>query len=233
MKRLDDVLDTPEIRRRTQRVLALKDKARGAQKQLSEITADIGDELIAAKAALAKNSDKTAWLRWLKDHVQFERSTAENAMTLARLRKRFPNVWESFAAFPPSDLYLIAVLPDEILQNLTPKTQLPTAPGGPSKAIEDMSARELRRALELLRGRKPSKTPPAPAGTRQARLRAFLSHGQDFLAELKAINDGSGKLVSQDKRDVLDFVDDLREAALHLKAWVTPEKGKRLRRRAV
>ena len=44
--------------------------------------ADIGDELIATKEALdrATPRDKTAWLRWLKGHIHYDRKTATNYM---------------------------------------------------------------------------------------------------------------------------------------------------------
>ena len=64
-----DVLADPEIQRHTQRILALQEEERQKRQELGRIVAEIGAELIAVKEALDKTSDKTAWLRWLKNHV--------------------------------------------------------------------------------------------------------------------------------------------------------------------
>ena len=46
--------------------------------------AGIGAELIAAKEALDKTLDRTAWQRWLKGHVHDSADTAQNYMRVAR-----------------------------------------------------------------------------------------------------------------------------------------------------
>ena len=71
---------------------------RQARRKLGSIIAAIGAELIAAKEALDKLSAKTAWLRWLKNHVHYSVATAENYMRVARFGKRtetFPffSIW--------------------------------------------------------------------------------------------------------------------------------------------
>jgi hypothetical protein len=55
---------------------------------LGGIIAAIGAELIAVKGALDKLSDKTAWLRWLKEHVHYSAKTAQNYMSVARFSKK-------------------------------------------------------------------------------------------------------------------------------------------------
>jgi hypothetical protein len=55
---------------------------------LGSIIAAIGAELIAVKEALDKLSDKTAWLRWLKDHVHYSVDTAQNYMRVARFAEK-------------------------------------------------------------------------------------------------------------------------------------------------
>ena len=79
-----DVLVDPEIQGHTQRILALQIEERQTREQLGRIVAEIGAELIAAKEALDKLSDKTAWLRWLKEHVHYSIETAQNYMSVAR-----------------------------------------------------------------------------------------------------------------------------------------------------
>jgi len=53
-----------------------------------EIVAAIGAELIAVKAALDRLSGKTAWQRWLKDHVHYSLETAQNECGTVRRKKR-------------------------------------------------------------------------------------------------------------------------------------------------
>ena len=83
-----NVLADPEIQRHTQRILALQKEERQTRERLGRIVAEIGAELIAAKAALDKTTDKTAWLRWLKDRVHYSVATAENYMRVARFAKK-------------------------------------------------------------------------------------------------------------------------------------------------
>ena len=97
-----DVLAEPEIQRHTERILALREEERQTRGKLGAIIAAIGAELIAVKEALDKLSDKTAWLRWLKDHVHYSAKTAQNYMSVARFAKKttaLPFFWSSI---PPS-----------------------------------------------------------------------------------------------------------------------------------
>ena len=82
-----DVLADPEIQSHTQRILALQVEERQARQKLGPVIAAIGAELIAVKEALDKTPDKTAWLRWLKNHVHYTDRTARNYMEVARLAK--------------------------------------------------------------------------------------------------------------------------------------------------
>ena len=66
-----DVLTDPEIQRHTQRILELQKEERQAREEMGRIVAGIGAELIAAKEALDKTPDRTAWQRWLKGHVHY------------------------------------------------------------------------------------------------------------------------------------------------------------------
>ena len=118
-----DVLADPEIQRHTERILALREEERQTREKLGSIIAAIGAELIAVKEALDRLSDKTAWLRWLKDHVHYSADTAENYMRVAQFAKKFRNVSEFFD-LDPSILYRLAALPDEIAAALTPDTLL-------------------------------------------------------------------------------------------------------------
>lgn len=69
--KVTDVLIDPAIRSHTDRILALQAEERQTRKRLGEIIDAIGAELIAAKEALDKTPDKTAWQRWLKGHVHY------------------------------------------------------------------------------------------------------------------------------------------------------------------
>ena len=91
-----NVLADPEIQRHTRRILALQKEERQTREEMGRIVAEIGAELIAAKEALDKTPDKTAWQRWLKDHVHYSAETAQNYMSVARFakkRKRFRFFW--------------------------------------------------------------------------------------------------------------------------------------------
>lgn len=221
-----DVLDTPEIRRRTRRLLALKEKERGAQARLADVVADIGDELVATKAALDRSADKTAWLRWLRDHARFAVQSAENYMRVSRLRKKITSAFEKFARLGPTALYLIAALPGALIEKLAADPRLPSPETGELTPLDQMSSRDLTLALEILRGRRKGAKPSKPAmGTRDVRAREALDRGRALLADIQAVNAGGGQLASASKRDMLGLVEELREAALRWKAWVTPEKG--------
>ncbi|MBI3554573.1 MAG: hypothetical protein HY077_18930 [Elusimicrobia bacterium] len=225
MTRGQDVLDTPEIRRHTERLLALKEKERQAQANLAFVIADIGDELIATKKALDKTSDKTAWLRWLSDNVNFARHTASNYMSVARLRGKWASAFPKFARLGPTALYLIASLPDDALAKLAQDPRLPSPKTGALTPLDQLSSRDLQKALEILLGRR--KAPRLPQGSRNALARAVLEDGRALLGEIESVNAGSGKLDPANKREMLDFIEELRGATLHWKAWVTPQKGRR------
>ena len=96
--KVTDVLTDPEMRSHTERILALQKEERQTREELGRIIAAIGAELIAAKKALDKTSDKTAWRRWLKEHVHYSADTAQNYMRVARFTEktealRFFSVW--------------------------------------------------------------------------------------------------------------------------------------------
>ena len=88
-----NVLADPEIQRHTERILALREEERQTREKLGSLIAAIVAELIAVKEALDKTPEKTAWQRWLKDHVHYSVETAQNYMSVARFaqkkRKRF------------------------------------------------------------------------------------------------------------------------------------------------
>ena len=83
-----NVLADPEIQRHTQRILELQKEERQTREEMGRIAAEIGAELIAAKEALDKTPDKTAWQRWLKDHVHYSAETAQNYMSVARFAQK-------------------------------------------------------------------------------------------------------------------------------------------------
>ncbi|MEI8141148.1 MAG: hypothetical protein WCI03_14945 [bacterium] len=147
-----DVLTEPEILRHTQRILELQKEERKAREEMGRIVAGIGAELIAAKEALDKTPDKTAWQRWLKGHVHYSADTAQNYMRVARFAEKNRNV-SVFLGLDPSLLYRIAGLPDAIATPLTPDTLLTDPRTGRQTALSQMSARELDRALDALEGK--------------------------------------------------------------------------------
>ncbi|MBI3551552.1 MAG: hypothetical protein HY077_03475 [Elusimicrobia bacterium] len=225
MTRAQDVLDTPAIRAHTARVQALQEKERDAEARRAYVVAAIGDELIATKAALDRTSDKTAWMRWLTDHIDVQRSAAENYMRVARLRKNY-QAFGIFARVPSSALYVIAELSDPLLQKLAADPRLPSPKTGAPTRIDQMSARDLLVALEILRGRK--KQPKLPKGSRDQLAQAAIGALRGCRPLLEAVNQGTGKLDPANKRELLAVEDELREVGLHWKAWVTPQKGRRL-----
>jgi hypothetical protein len=226
MNRGSDVLDTPAIRAHTERIKALQEKEREAQQRLAYVVADIGDELIATKAALDRGSDKTAWLRWLSGHINVAARSAQNYMKIARLRGKYASAFSFFSRLGPTALYLIADLPDDVLAKLAKDPRLPSPKTGALTRLDQLSSRDLQKALEVLLGRK--KKSKLPAGSRNALARTVIDDGRKYLDEIESVNDGDGKLDPANKRDMLDFIEELRAAALHWKAWVTPQKGKRL-----
>ena len=156
-----DVLADPEIQRHTERILALREEERQTRKKLGSIIAAIGAELVAVKEALDRLSDKTAWLRWLKEHVHYSIATAENYMRVARFAKKFVSAYEFFD-LEPTVLYRIAALPDPIAATLTPDTLLTDPRTGRQVPLKDLSTRSLDRALDALEGKKdPDQSKPA------------------------------------------------------------------------
>jgi len=114
-----NVLADPEIQLHTQRILALQKEERQTREQLGRIVAEIGAELIAVKGALDQTTDKSAWLRWLKDHVHYSIRTAQDYMSVARFAKK-TQTFAFFSGMDPSVLYRLAALPDEIAAILRP-----------------------------------------------------------------------------------------------------------------
>ena len=111
--KVTDVLTDPEIQRHTERILALQKEERQTREKLGRIIAAIGAELIAAKEALDKTTDKTAWQRWLKQHVHYSADTAQNYMRVARFTEKNRSA-SVFFGLDPTVLYRLAALPDEI-----------------------------------------------------------------------------------------------------------------------
>ena len=118
-----DALANPEIQRHAERILALREEERRTRGKLGSIIAAIGAELIAVKEALDRLSDRTAWLRWLKEHVHYSAKTAQNYMSVARFAER-TKALSFFLAMEPTVLYRLTALPDEITATLTPDTLL-------------------------------------------------------------------------------------------------------------
>ena len=163
-------------------------------------------------------------MRWLSDHVQFAVQSADNYMRVSRLRKKLKIDFQKFSRLGPTALYLIAALPDALIAKLAADPRLPSPETGLLTPIDRMNEHDLRKALDILRGRR--KAPKPPAGTRDALAREAIDRGRSLLADLQSVNEGGGQLAAASKRDMLDTIEELREAALRWKAWVTPEKGK-------
>ncbi len=226
-----DVLIDPEIRGHTERILALQEEERKTRRRLGEIVAAIGAELLAVKEALDKRSAKTAWLRWLKNHVHYSADTAQNYMRVARFGERNRSA-SVFFDLDPTLLYRIAALPDEIAATLTPDTPLTDPQTGQQTALRKMSSRSLDRALDALEGKAaPKKPKPASTGvvltgeTREdaaadaQRLIGLLS---DQLAEIRK---RKGSLTGNSKQRVLEAIERLRGIVLKWPAWATPAPG--------
>jgi len=82
-----------------------------AREEMGRIVAGIGVELIAAKEALDKTPDRTAWQRWLKGHVHYSIKTAQNYMSVARFAGKNESAFV-FSGLEPTALYRLAALPD-------------------------------------------------------------------------------------------------------------------------
>jgi hypothetical protein len=224
-----DVLATTEIRGHTQRVLALQKRERQARQKLGQIVAEIGAELIAVKEALDKTPDKTAWLRWLKEHVHYSAKTAERYMQVARFGTSFDNAC-AFFDLDPSVLYRLAALPDELVATLTPDTLLTDPRTGRQAPLREMTARELDRALDALEG-KPTPDQPKPRsadvrldGATREQYAADVLNAMDLLAgRLADIRGRKGRLTGESKQDVLGALERVRRAVLKWPAWATPD----------
>ncbi len=228
-----NALSDPEIQRHTQRILALQQEELQTREQLGRIVAEIGAELIAAKEALDKTTDKTAWQRWLKDHVHYSIKTAQNYMSVARFAGKNENVF-FFSRLDPSVLYRLAALSDEKAATLTPDTLLTDPRTGRQTALSQMSARSLDRALDALEGETPPQKPkPASVGamlsaeTREGvatNAQRIMEQLSDQMAEIRK---RKGTLTGDSKQRVLDAIERLRGIVLKWPAWATPATKKK------
>jgi hypothetical protein len=228
-----NVLADPEIQRHTQRILALQDEERQTREQLGRIVAEIGAELIATKEALDKTPDKTAWRRWLKEHVHYSADTAQNYMRVARFAEKNRSA-SVFLGLDPTVLYRLAALSDETAATLSPDTLLTDPRTGRQTALSQMSARGLDRALDALEGKTaPNKPKPASVDvmlsgeTREAvaaDAQRIMGRLSDQLAEIRQ---RKGTLTGDSKQRVLDAIERLRGIVLKWPAWATPATRKK------
>lgn len=230
-----NVLADPEIQRHTQRILALQKEERLAHEKLGRIVAEIGAELIAAKEALDKTADKTAWRRWLKDHVRYTIKTAQRYMSVARFAEKNDNV-VVFSELDPSVLYRLAALPDEKAAALTPDTLLTDPRTGRQTALSQMSARSLDRALDALEGKTaPQKPKPVSvavdvvlSGETREDVAADAQRIMGQLSgQLAGIRSRKGTLNGDSKQRVLDAIERLRGIVLKWPAWAKPATKKK------
>ena len=230
-----DVLADPEIQRHTERILALREEERQTRKKLGSIIAAIGAELVAVKEALDRLSDKTAWLRWLKEHVHYSIATAENYMRVARFAKKIVSAYDFFD-LDPSVLYRLAALPDELAATLTPDTLLTDPRTGRQVPLKDLSTRALDRALDALEGKTPPENPKPPSGdvtltgkTREEFAADALRIMGRLSAQMPEILGRKGSLTGDSKQRVLEAIERLRRIVLKWPAWATPASDKRSR----
>jgi Protein of unknown function (DUF3102) len=231
-----DLLADPEIRRRTERILALQREEEQTRKRLGEIIAAIGAELIAVKAALDRLSGKTAWLRWLKQHVHYSADTAQNYMRVARFAEKNRNVSVFFDS-DPSVLYRLAALPDASAAKLAPDTLLTDPKTGRQKTLKDMSYRELDRALDALEGRSASEKPKRSSGevgevtlsgaTREEFAADALRIMGRLSEQMTDIKGRKGSLTGDSKQRVLAAIESLRRIVLKWPAWAVPATRKK------
>jgi len=236
MKKSADVLADPEIQLHTGRILALREEERQTREKLGRIIAAIGAELIAVKEALDRLSDKTAWLRWLKDHVHYSADTAERYMQVARFAGKFRSAAEFFK-MDPTVLYRLAALPDEIAAKLTPDTLLTDPRTGRQTPLKEVSTRELDRALDALEGRTPTERPKRAS----ADVTLTGDTREDFAADtlrvmgrlsdqVTGIRGRKGSLTGNSKQRVLAAIESLRRIVLKWPAWAIPAtRNKRTR----
>ena len=228
-----DVLADPEIQRHTERTLALREDERQTREKLGSIIAAIGAELVAVKEALDRLSDKTAWLRWLKDHVHYSADTAERYIQVARFAGKFRSAAEFFEQ-DPTVLYRIAALPDAIAATLTPDTLLTDPRTGRQTPLKDMSTRELDRALDALEGRPAPERPKRPSadlaltGETREEYAADAQRIMGLLSDqLAVIRKRKGTLTGDSKERVLEAIERLRGIVLKWPAWATPATKKK------
>jgi hypothetical protein len=228
-----DVLADPEIQRHTERILALREEERQTREKLGGIIAAIGAELIAVKEALDRLSDKTAWLRWLKDHVHYSADTAQRYMRVARFNQKNRNV-AVFFDLDPSVLYRVSALSDELAATLTPETPLTDPRTGRQVPLKDMSARSLDRALDALEGKTPPEKPKPPSGdvtltgkTREEFAADALRIMGRLSDQMTEIRGRKGSLTGDSKQRVLAAIESLRRIVLKWPAWATPATKKK------
>jgi hypothetical protein len=228
-----DLLADLEIRRRTERILALQREEEQTRKRLGEIVAAIGAELIAVKAALDRLSGKTAWQRWLKDHVHYSVKTAQNYMSVARFAEKNESAFVFFDE-DPTVLYRMAALPDETAAKLTPDTLLTDPKTGRQKTLKDMTSRELDRALDALEGRTAPEKPKRLSGdvtlsgdTREAFAADALRIMDRLSEQMTEIRSVKGSLTGDSKQRVLAAIERLRRIVLKWPAWAVPATRKK------
>lgn len=232
-QKLADVLADPEIQGHTHRILALQEDERQTREKLGNIIAAIGAELVAVKEALDRLSDKTAWLRWLKDHVHYSAKTAQNYMNVARFAEK-TKALSFFMELEPTVLYRLAALPDEMAAALTPDTLLTDPRTGRQVPLKELSTRSLDRALDALEGKTaPQKPKPASVDvmlsgeTREAvaaDAQRIMGQLSDQLAEIRR---RKGTLTGDSKQRVLEAIERLRGIVLKWPAWATPATKKK------
>ena len=227
--KVTDVLSDPAIRSHTERILALQAEEQQTRKRLGEIIAAIGAELIAVKEALDRLSGKTAWLRWLKNHVHYTAKTAQNYMRVARFAEK-TKTFSFFLELDPSVLYRLAALPDELAATLTPDTLLTDPRTGRKTALREMSARTLDRALDALEGKTtPAKPTPAAtvvvlSGATREEVAADAQRIMGLLStQLGEMRQRKGSLTGASKQRVLAAIEQMRSIVLKWPAWATPK----------
>lgn len=228
-----NVLADPEMQRHTQRILALQAEERRTRDQLGRIVAEIGAELIAAKEALDKTTDKTAWRRWLKAHVHYSIETAQNYMSVARFAGKNGSA-SVFLGLDPTVLYRVAALPDDIAAALTPDTVLADPQTGRKAPLKEMSTRSLDRALDALEGKafpEKSKQPLLDVALTGTTREEFAADAQRIMGvlsdQLAAIRNRKGTLTGNSKERVLEAIERLRGIVLKWPAWATPASKKK------
>jgi hypothetical protein len=233
---LTNVLGDPEIQRHTRRILALQKEEQQAREQVGRIVVEIGTELIAVKEALDKTTEKTAWLRWLKEHVHYSVKTAQNYMSVARWAKK-TKAFSFFSGLEPTVLYRLAALPEELVATLTPDTLLTDPRTGRQTALSQMSARSLDRALDALEGKSvPQKPKDASvdvllSGETREDVAAAAERVMGRLSEeLEEIRSRKGTLTGDSKQRVLEAIEHLRGIVLKWPAWAKPATKKKTRR---